>query len=117
MKDQPINMNFKGSVHNAIGKNEGGIHNYASVQQKSLPEAVAEIQDLLKQLQQSYPTTTTTEQMIVATKAIECIESDPTLKQRVINAAKEGGLAAIDKALDNPGGAFVINAIKGWMEA
>ena len=117
MKDQPINMIFEGSVHNAIGHNEGGIHNYAPVQQQSLPEAVAEIQDLLKQLQQSDPTTTTAEQMIVARKAIERIESDPTLKQRVINAAKEGSLAAFDKALDNPVGALIINVIKGWMEA
>ena len=55
--------------------------------------------------------------MIVATEAIKHIESDPTWKQRVINAAREGGLAAFEKALDNPAGAFITSAIKGWLEA
>ncbi len=85
-------------------------------QPQSLADAAAEIQKLLKQLEQSYPTSTTTEQMVVATKAIERMESDPTLKQRVISAAKEGGLAAFEKALDNPLGALITGAIKGWLE-
>ena len=80
-------------------------------------EAAADIQQLLQQLEQTNPTSTTTEQMVVATKAIEEIENNPTLKQRIINAAKEGGLAALEKALDNPVGAFITSAIKGWLEA
>ena len=55
--------------------------------------------------------------MMVAAEAIKRIENDPTWKQRVINAAKEGGLAALEKALDNPAGAFVTSAIKGWLQA
>jgi hypothetical protein len=31
--------------------------------------------------------------------------------------AKEGGLAALENALDNPAGAFITSAIKGWLEA
>lgn len=89
---------------------------YYAAKQQSIVESAAEIQQLLKQLQQSYPSTTTSEQMVVAAKAIEQIESDPTLKQRVINAVKEGGLAAFEKAIDNPAGAFVVGAIKGWQE-
>jgi hypothetical protein len=38
------------------------------------------------------------------------------MKQKVINAVKEGGLAAFEKAIDNPAGAFVVGAIKGWQE-
>ena len=96
----------------------GGIYyEHYDNQPQSLADAAAEIQKLLKQLEQSYPTSTTTEQMLVATKAIERIESDPTLKQRVISAAQEGGLAAFEKALDNPVGALITGAIKGWLEA
>ena len=54
--------------------------------------------------------------MVVAAEAINQIESNPTMKQKVINAVKEGGLAAFEKAIDNPAGAFIVGAIKGWKE-
>jgi len=92
-------------------------HNYPPEHKQTLAEAAAEIQKLLNQLSQNYPTNTTAEQMVVATEAIKRIENNPTLKQRIINAAKEGGLAALEKALDNPAGAFITSAIKGWLEA
>ncbi|NMG11338.1 hypothetical protein DP117_32525 [Brasilonema sp. UFV-L1] len=89
---------------------------YAAGQTQSLAEAAAEIQLLLKQLEQTYPTTTTSQQMVVAAEAIKHIESNPSLKKRAINAAKSGGLAAFEKAIDNPAGAFIVGAIKGWQE-
>jgi uncharacterized protein YjbI with pentapeptide repeats len=89
---------------------------YATGQPQSLAQAAAEIQELLKQLEQTYPTTTTSQQMVVAAEAINRIENSPTMKQKVINAVKEGGLAAFEKAIDNPAGAFITGAIKGWQE-
>jgi CHASE3 domain sensor protein len=89
---------------------------YAAGQPQSFAQAAAEIQELLKQLEQTYPTTTTSQQMVVAAEAINRIESSPTMKQKVINAVKEGGLAAFEKAIDNPAGAFITGAIKGWQE-
>lgn len=89
---------------------------YAGGEPQSLAQAAGEIQQLLKQLEQTYPTTTTSQQMVVAAEAIKHIESNPSLKKRAINAAKEGGLAAFEKAIDNPAGAFIVNAIKGWQE-
>jgi uncharacterized protein YjbI with pentapeptide repeats len=89
---------------------------YAAGEPQSLAQAAAEIQLLLKQLEQTYPTTTTSQQMVVAAEAINRIESNPLLKKRVINAVKSGGLAAFEKAIDNPAGAFIVGAIKGWQE-
>ena len=86
-------------------------------QEQNLAEAVAQVQQILQQLSQSYPTNTTTEQMIMATEAIKKIESDPTLKQKLISAGSAGLLGAFEKVLDNPVGAFVVSAIKGWQEA
>lgn len=108
------------SIHQSIGTVKGnakvaGIINEA--QQQNLAEAVAQVQQILRQLSDSYPTNTTTEQMIVATETIKKIESDPSLKQKLISAGTSGGLAAIEKALDNPIGAFIVSAIKGWQEA
>jgi len=85
-------------------------------ERQNLAVAAAEIQQLLLQLSKTYPTATTSEQMVVAAEAIRRIESDPNWKQRVINAAKEGGLAAFGKVLDNPVGALITGAIKGWLE-
>ena len=82
-------------------------------QERNLAEAAAEIQALIKQLEQDNPTNTTTEQMVVATKAIEQIESNPTWKQKAISAFKQGSLKAIET---HPVGAFVVGAIKGWIE-
>ncbi len=83
-------------------------------EKENLAEAAAEIQALLKQLEKTYPTNTTTEQMVVAAKAIEKIESNPTGKQKAIAAFKQGSLKAIET---HPIGAFVIGAIKGWQES
>ncbi|MFM2314769.1 MAG: hypothetical protein RLZZ04_4045 [Cyanobacteriota bacterium] len=84
--------------------------------QQNLAEAVAEIQELLKQLEETYPTDSTANQMILAAKAVEQIEGSATLKQKAINAVKEGGIAAFEKAIDNPSGAFIAGAVKGWQE-
>jgi len=89
---------------------------YAGGEPQSLAQAAAEIQQLLKQLEQTYPTTTTSQQMVVAAEAVNRIENNPLLKERVINAVKSGGLAAFEKAIDNPAGAFIVGAIKGWQE-
>jgi len=88
-----------------------GIINEAHEQ--DLAEAAAEIQALIKRLEQDNPTKTTTEQMVVATKAIEQIESNPNWKQKAITAFKQGSLKAIDT---HPIGAFIVGAIKGWKE-
>lgn len=107
-----------GNIHGNNFDGQGNIvHNttyYYSQQKQDLAQAAAEIQQLLNQLEQSYPSTTTSEQMVVAAEAIKRIENNPSLKKRAINAAKEGGLAALEKAIDNPAGAFVVGAIKGW---
>ncbi|WP_181374353.1 hypothetical protein [Nostoc commune] len=124
MSERKININQSGASI-GVGYSEnveanqlgGTINNYPSERKQTLAEAAAEIQQLLQQLEQTYPTNTTTGQMVVATKVIERIESDHIWKQRVVNAVKEGGLQAFEKAIDNPVGAFIVGAIKGWQEA
>jgi CHASE3 domain sensor protein len=106
-----------------VGVNHGEINaeklagTINEAEKQNLAEATAEIRQLLDQLSQTYPTNTTAEKMVVAAEAINRIENNPNWKQRTINAAKEGGLAAFEKAIDNPAGAFVVRAIQGWQEA
>jgi uncharacterized protein YjbI with pentapeptide repeats len=80
----------------------------------SLVDAAAEIRDLLTELEKSYPTTTTIEQMTIATEAIKRIEANPNQKKRIVNALKSGGVSAFEKILDNPLGAFMKGAWEGW---
>jgi len=106
-----------------VGGNQGNINTEKlagtlnEAEKQNLAEAAAEIRQLLEELSPTYPSHTTKQKRILAAEAIERIESDPAWKQRAINALKQGGLAAFEKAIDNPGGAFIVEAIKGWQEA
>ena len=89
---------------------------YAAGKPLSLVEAAGEIQALLKQLETSYPSDTPERDKVMAMQVVEHLENNPTMKQKVINAITEGGLAAFEKAIDNPAGAFITGFIKGWKE-
>lgn len=93
----------------------GAIHNYA--QQLSLAQAAADIQQLLKQLEETNPTTTETDKIIVAGKAADAIKNNPTLKARVIGALSNGGKEAFKEAVDNPIVNVLVAIIEGWQEA
>ncbi|MEA5472013.1 hypothetical protein VB714_24300, partial [Spirulina sp. 06S082] len=56
---------------------------------QDLKEAAAEIQQLLQQLQQDNPTATESEILQ------EAIQSNPTLKTRLFNAFKRGGIETL----------------------
>ena len=104
-----------GSVNNQGTQTNVAVTNYGiqsgTVQSQDLIEAAKEIQALLKQLEASHLVSTTIEQMTVATEAIKKIENNSTLKQRAINAAKNG---LIEGLKQNPVGAIVAGIIEGW---
>lgn len=85
-------------------------------QSQSLTEVATEIQKLLEQLSQTDPTNTTTEKMEIAIKTIEQIESDSTLTQRILSAAKAGGVSALESFLNHPAASFVISALEDWQQ-
>jgi internalin A len=84
------------------------------VNSQNLAQAAKDIKDLLDQISATDQTNNPT---LIAVKAIEAIEKNPTLKDRIINAGKEAGFAAIDVAVDHPAVKIVTAAIKGAMEA
>lgn len=96
-------------------KKLGGTIN--ETEKQNLAEVSAEIQQLLKQWFQTYPTPPTTQKMVVVTQVMEWIRSDPTLEQRIINAAKKGSLTDSQKAIDHLLATFVSGAIENWQEA
>ena len=112
------NNNFHGaSIGGGVaGRDYTGdvIHNHAV--QQNLAEAAAEIQQLLKQLEQSYPTETLTQKAVVAEEAIKLIENNPSLKERVIGALKSAGKEAFKEAVDHPLVNVLMAGIEGWQE-
>ncbi|OLT58944.1 hypothetical protein [Moorena bouillonii] len=79
-------------------------------------EAAAEIQQLLNQLSQTNSTTTMKDKMIVVGKVVDQIEINPTLKAKVINALKAGGIEAFKEAIDHPLVNILMAVIEGWHE-
>jgi uncharacterized protein YjbI with pentapeptide repeats len=87
---------------------------YAAAQPKSIVETAAEIQQLLEQLDKSYPIDTTTGKMALATEAMSRIESDPSLAERIVSALQAGSIEAIAQLLNHPAASFVIGALEDW---
>jgi hypothetical protein len=112
------NINIGGSINQVYGGvNTGNIINisgsgYDSEQNHTLAEAVAEIQRLLKQLEETNPVATPHEQAAYINIAVR-----PELKQRVIVALKQGGEAAMEQLLLENKYLKVVKAIvQGWLQ-
>ncbi len=137
-KTQNVNQNIKenngeanatgGNTHKqtgkfAIGKMSGGSIENSKVaaeihegEAKDLAKAAAEIQQLLEQLSQTYPTSTTKEKMTVVGEAVDIIENNPTLKTRIVNSLKAGGIEAFKEIIDHPLVNILMSAMEGWRE-
>ena len=111
-----INQHGKGD--NYAGDNVHGdkintqIHN-----SQDLAQATRDIKALFAELDQSYDKNSPVGQMTIATETIKAIEGDPTVKQRLINAVKEGGTTALEEAIDHPAIKPFVAAIKGYIDA
>ncbi|NEQ79707.1 MAG: hypothetical protein F6K26_05425 [Moorea sp. SIO2I5] len=120
-KKVEISGNNFGAVGSLTGDNSGtftGNQNISQSQKKqNLAEAAAEIQQLLEQLSQAYPTTTPAEKLTVVMEAADHIENNPTLKSRVVGALKSGGTEAFKEAIDHPLVNILVATIEGWKDA
>lgn len=96
------------------GAKIAGVINEA--QQRNLAEVAAEIQQLLEQLEKSYPTNTTTDKMQIAIGVMSQIDSNPTLAGRILSALKAGGISVFEQLLNHPAASFVIGALADWQD-
>lgn len=93
-------------------KNVNSFNTYNTQERQTLAEAAAEIQRLLKQLEETNPTATEPEQV-----AYVNIATKQDLKQRAVGALKAGGEAAIDEfVLENKYLKVVKAVVKGWLQ-
>ncbi|NET56925.1 MAG: hypothetical protein F6K47_12400 [Symploca sp. SIO2E6] len=98
----------KGDVHTGqVNFN----NNYAS--DKNLADAAKEIQQLLTELEQTYPTNTVSEREKVVQKAIQKIENDPTLQQRLVAALQAGTVETFKQIVNHPLIHIFVETVKG----
>lgn len=84
---------------------------YESLKKQTLAEAAAEIQRLLKQLEETNPNATESEQI-----AYVNIATKSDLRQRTVAALREGGETAIDELiLENKYLKIAKAVVKGWL--
>jgi uncharacterized protein YjbI with pentapeptide repeats len=105
-----------GTINNNQGfVTTGGTNTFNVNQAKAnLPEVAAEIQQLLNQLGQSYPTKTLVEQATVAEKAIAQIEQNPSLKERVKSVLIASGAETFKQAVNHPVIHIMVAGIEAW---
>ncbi|MFN5303492.1 MAG: HEAT repeat domain-containing protein, partial [Pseudanabaena sp.] len=98
--------------------NLGGTVNAQKIVQKTevpkqnLAEATKEVQDLLNQLAKTNPSETT-----IADTIQQEIKRNPTLKARLVNALKTGGIEALKVIFNNPFVSIPVETVKGFLEA
>ncbi|MGK7954368.1 MAG: COR domain-containing protein [Crocosphaera sp.] len=101
-----------GAANSTLHDNVKAIGEYNEAPSQDLPEAAAQIQALLDQLSQTYPTKTSKQKMAIAVEAMDVIEQDSSLTQRLLSAVQAGSLAAIESMVNHPAASFVIAAIE-----
>jgi metal-dependent amidase/aminoacylase/carboxypeptidase family protein len=130
MEDQKKQVNASRIIHAqhyneqsgqfGIGQMSGGeIKDQAKVagvineaEQRNLAEVAKEIQQLLDQLSETYPTTTTSEKYEVAAKAIKTIEDDSLLTSKIIRVVKATLFEALKQAVNHP----LVNIVMAGIE-
>lgn len=106
-----VQMNFQASVTGAAGKVEGDMIVHPK---QTLADSAVEIQQLLQILERSYPADLPADTQAEITVAVNGIEKNPELKQRVIGALKAGGIEALKELTDNAYVNILLAAYEGW---
>ncbi|MFN4869388.1 MAG: hypothetical protein ACK5JB_03245 [Pseudanabaena sp.] len=76
---------------------------------QDLARAAQDITSLLHQLSLDYPNDT---HRILGARAVDAIEKNPALKDRLIRGIKAGSFAALEKLIDHPVAKFFIEGAK-----
>ncbi|MGD1705059.1 pentapeptide repeat-containing protein [Dapis sp. BLCC M229] len=112
----------KGEIYGIAGSG-GEIKDSAKIartihesQEQNLAQAAKDIQELLEQLDETYPSDTTAGKMKIATEVITQIDNNSTKAERIFSAIKAGGVSAVEQLLNHPASSFVIAALEDWQK-
>ena len=81
---------------------------------QNLAAIVSVIEQFIQEIEAVYPINTTSEQMKAAAEIVEQLESDPILKQSLIETLTPENTDKIQQVINRPVGYFIIKAIQSW---
>jgi internalin A len=82
----------------------------------NLAQFAKEIKELLDQLSEEYNPNTEKGQNLIKEEALKVIKENPTLQDRFLKALKEGGVTALEEAINHPVAKILISTTKGFLE-
>lgn len=104
-----------GSVHGGIIAGDQNIQNNSPDQIIGVEKVVEEI---LSQLSQRYPEASNAQKQIVFQMELQQkLKENPTLRDRILSAAKAGEFELAKVLTDNPFITVPLETVKGWIEA
>jgi small GTP-binding protein len=113
----PNTIHQHGQGDNIAGDNIAGDKINTQINNNpDLLEAAKSIKALLDELSEQYNPNTEKGQNLIRDEAIASIETNPTLKTRVINALQSAGDTALEGAIGHPIAKIVIAAAKGFFQ-
>jgi hypothetical protein len=86
------------------------------VHSQNLAQAAQDIKALINQLATDYNLETQSGKLGLSSKVLETVETNPTLKGRVVKALKEGGSKAFEEAIDHPVAKVIVAGVKGFID-
>ncbi len=110
-KNVEVEMNFHSQVTGAAGKVEGDM---IVNPKQNLADFAIEVQQLLQILDHSYPSNLPTDTQAEIEFAVNQIEKDPALKQRLISALESGSKEALKELTNNPYVNILVATYEGW---
>ncbi len=90
--------------------------NKNSAQTIESAQAVREIQEILDNIEKSYPIETFTQKAVVVEKTITTIEANPDLKQKIINTLKAMSIETFVQLINNPVANILRAGIEEWLK-
>ncbi|NEN93094.1 MAG: hypothetical protein F6K48_31080 [Okeania sp. SIO3H1] len=107
---QQTNYNHaKGDIINQSGNFQTGVDKSKINNSPDLAQAAKDIKDLLNQLSADYPNDSYRD---LSDKAVDEVNKNPQLKERIIRGVKAGSFAALKKTIDHPVAQFFIEGVK-----
>ncbi|NER05122.1 MAG: hypothetical protein F6K17_22265 [Okeania sp. SIO3C4] len=91
-------------------------HTINESREQNLAQAAKDIQELLEQLDETYPSNTMPGKIKIAEEVITQIDNNQTKAERIFNAIKADGVAAFQQFLNHPASSFVIAALEDWQK-
>ena len=114
LRNVEVEMNINAPSTGIAGKVSGNQNVQANQTHKLLVDTSQDIESILLNLSQTYPTSTTSEQMIVAAKAVEEVENRPELKSRIAAVLSAGAAESLRELVNHPLINIFLASVKAW---